>query len=90
MEANNRIMVSCADRQRVGQVCAPRFGRSAPPEPYKGKGIRYEKEFVRRKIGKTGSSKQRNRLEAGRKDKQAPAARRTSASGSSAPPRGRA
>jgi len=53
VEANNRIIVSSSDRQRLGQVCAEIRGLR-PPEPYKGKGIRYEKEFVRRKIGKTG------------------------------------
>jgi large subunit ribosomal protein L6 len=50
---NNRIIVSSSDRQRLGQVCAE-IRSLRPPEPYKGKGIRYEKEFVRRKIGKTG------------------------------------
>jgi len=53
VEANNRIIVSSIDRQRLGQVCAE-IRSLRPPEPYKGKGIRYEKEFVRRKIGKTG------------------------------------
>jgi large subunit ribosomal protein L6 len=53
VEANNRIIISSSDRQRLGQVCAEIRGLR-PPEPYKGKGIRYEKEFVRRKIGKTG------------------------------------
>jgi len=53
VEANNRIVVSSHDRQRLGQVCAE-IRSLRPPEPYKGKGIRYEKEFVRRKIGKTG------------------------------------
>jgi len=53
VEANNRITVSSSDRQRLGQVCAE-IRSLRPPEPYKGKGIRYEKEFVRRKIGKTG------------------------------------
>jgi large subunit ribosomal protein L6 len=53
VEANNRIIVSSSDRQRLGQVCAE-IRSLRPPEPYKGKGIRYEKEFVRRKIGKTG------------------------------------
>jgi len=53
VEANNRIIVSGADRQRLGQVCAE-IRALRPPEPYKGKGIRYEREFVRRKIGKTG------------------------------------
>jgi len=53
VEGNNRIVVSGADRQRVGQVSAE-IRRLRPPEPYKGKGIRYENEYVRRKIGKTG------------------------------------
>jgi large subunit ribosomal protein L6 len=53
VEANNRIIISAIDRQRLGQVCAE-IRSLRPPEPYKGKGIRYEKELVRRKIGKTG------------------------------------
>lgn len=53
VEGNNRIVVGGADRQRVGQVSAEIRGLR-PPEPYKGKGIRYENEYVRRKIGKTG------------------------------------
>lgn len=49
----NKIVVSGIDKQRVGQVAADiRATRS--PEPYKGKGIRYENEYVRRKEGKTG------------------------------------
>jgi large subunit ribosomal protein L6 len=53
VEGNNRIIVGGADRQRVGQVSAE-IRAFRPPEPYKGKGIRYENEYVRRKIGKTG------------------------------------
>jgi large subunit ribosomal protein L6 len=53
VEANSRIIISGVDRQQLGQVCAE-IRSLRPPEPYKGKGIRYEKEFVRRKIGKTG------------------------------------
>jgi large subunit ribosomal protein L6 len=53
VEGNNRIVVSGADRQQVGHVSAQIRGLR-PPEPYKGKGIRYENEYVRRKIGKTG------------------------------------
>ncbi|MBN2552162.1 MAG: 50S ribosomal protein L6, partial [Spirochaetales bacterium] len=53
VEGNNRIVVSGAQRQQVGHVCAEIRGLR-PPEPYKGKGIRYENEYVRRKIGKTG------------------------------------
>jgi large subunit ribosomal protein L6 len=53
VEGNNRITVSGADLQRVGQVAAE-IRSLRPPEPYKGKGVRYENEFVRRKVGKTG------------------------------------
>ena len=45
------ITVSGADRQRVGQVAAE-IRAFRPPEPYKGKGIKYAGEFVRRKEGK--------------------------------------
>ena len=53
VEANNRIVVSGIDRERLGQVCAE-IRSFRPPEPYKGKGVKYEKELVRRKIGKSG------------------------------------
>ena len=53
VEGNNRIIVSGAQKQQVGQVSAEIRAFRAP-EPYKGKGIRYESEHVRRKIGKTG------------------------------------
>ncbi len=53
VEGNNKITVEGIDKQRVGQVCAE-IRSFRPPEPYKGKGIRYEDEHVRRKIGKTG------------------------------------
>jgi len=49
-----RINVSGSDRQQVGQVAAEIRGLK-PPEPYKGKGIRYVDEVVRRKVGKTGA-----------------------------------
>lgn len=45
------IAVSGADRQRVGQVAAE-IRSYRPPEPYKGKGIKYVEEFIRRKEGK--------------------------------------
>ena len=49
----NQIIVSGIDKQKVGQfACEVRAKR--PPEPYKGKGIRYAGEHVRRKEGKTG------------------------------------
>lgn len=45
------ILVKGIDKQRVGQVSAE-IRKLRPPEPYKGKGIRYEGEHVRRKVGK--------------------------------------
>lgn len=48
---NTHIIVKGIDNQRVGQVAADIRGYR-PPEPYKGKGIRYEGEVVRRKLGK--------------------------------------
>jgi large subunit ribosomal protein L6 len=51
--ANTRIIVKGIDKERVGALAANIRG-VRPPEPYKGKGIRYEGEFVRRKEGKTG------------------------------------
>jgi large subunit ribosomal protein L6 len=45
------IVVKGTDKQQVGQVAAD-VRRVRPPEPYKGKGIRYEGEYVRRKVGK--------------------------------------
>lgn len=49
--APNRISVIGIDKQRVGQIAAEIRG-IRPPEPYKGKGIRYAGEHVRRKVGK--------------------------------------
>jgi len=51
--ANTKITVRGIDKERVGALAANIRG-VRPPEPYKGKGIRYEGEFVRRKEGKTG------------------------------------
>ncbi|MBL8035514.1 MAG: 50S ribosomal protein L6 [Leptospiraceae bacterium] len=53
---NTKLKVSGIDKQRVGQVAAQIRGFKEP-EPYKGKGIRYENEHVRRKAGKAGSKK---------------------------------
>ncbi|MCO7127436.1 50S ribosomal protein L6 [Sporolactobacillus shoreicorticis] len=53
VEGNNKISVSGIDKQRVGEVAA-NIRSVRAPEPYKGKGIRYEGEKVRRKEGKTG------------------------------------
>ena len=49
----SRINVSGIDKEQVGQVASD-IRRIRPPEPYKGKGIRYLGEYVRRKAGKTG------------------------------------
>jgi large subunit ribosomal protein L6 len=46
-----RVIVKGNDKQQVGQVAAV-IRKQRPPEPYKGKGIRYEGEFVARKVGK--------------------------------------
>jgi large subunit ribosomal protein L6 len=51
--ANTKVIVKGIDKERVGAIAANIRG-VRPPEPYKGKGIRYEGEFVRRKEGKTG------------------------------------
>jgi large subunit ribosomal protein L6 len=48
-----RIVVSGIDKEQVGQVAAD-IRKVRPPEPYKGKGIRYAGEYVRRKAGKAG------------------------------------
>ena len=56
MEGNNRIHVQGIDKQAVGEEAA-RIRRVRPPEPYKGKGIRYAGEVVRRKAGKAGKAK---------------------------------
>ena len=51
--APNKILVKGIDKQLVGEVAAT-IRRVRKPEPFKGKGIRYEGEFVRRKVGKAG------------------------------------
>ncbi len=51
--ANNAVIVQGANREQVGQVAA-KIRSVRPPEPYQGKGIRYQGEVVRRKVGKTG------------------------------------
>jgi large subunit ribosomal protein L6 len=49
--APTQVVVRGIDKQLVGEVAA-RIRRSRPPEPYKGKGVRYQGEHVRRKVGK--------------------------------------
>jgi large subunit ribosomal protein L6 len=56
VEGNNKIHVAGFDKQVVGEE-ASRIRRVRPPEPYKGKGIRYEGEVIRRKAGKAGKAK---------------------------------
>ncbi|MGH2574498.1 MAG: 50S ribosomal protein L6 [Ignavibacteria bacterium] len=53
---DNTIIVSGIDKQLVGQVAA-KIHSFRPPEPYKGKGIKYENEYVRRKAGKAAAAK---------------------------------
>jgi large subunit ribosomal protein L6 len=53
LERNNLIRVAGYDKQVVGQISAE-IRKVRPPEPYKGKGIRYRGEYVRRKAGKAG------------------------------------
>ena len=52
----NRIVISGCDKQMVGQFAAE-VREKRPPEPYKGKGIKYVDEVIRRKVGKTGAKK---------------------------------
>ena len=52
----NKIIVTGADKQKVGQFAAE-VREKRPPEPYKGKGIKYTDEVIRRKEGKTGAKK---------------------------------
>ncbi len=54
--APNKITISGCDRQAVGQFAAE-VREKRPPEPYKGKGIKYAGEVIRRKEGKTGAKK---------------------------------
>ncbi len=54
VENNTTVKVEGADKEAVGQVAAE-LRSVRPPEPYKGKGIRYQGEHVRRKAGKTGA-----------------------------------
>jgi large subunit ribosomal protein L6 len=53
VEGNNRVIVSGIDKQAVGEVAA-NLRKLRKPEPYKGKGVRYTGEIVRRKAGKSG------------------------------------
>ena len=52
-DAQGKITVTGISKQQVGEFCA-QIRKLRKPEPYKGKGIRYETEVIRRKVGKTG------------------------------------
>ena len=52
----NKIIIHGCDKQAVGQFAAE-VREKRPPEPYKGKGIKYVDEVIRRKVGKTGAKK---------------------------------
>lgn len=53
LDGPTKLRVSGIDRELVGKVASEIRGLR-PPEPYKGKGVRYENEYVRRKVGKSG------------------------------------
>ena len=54
VEKNNNIILSGIDKQKIG-LAAAAIRKIRPPEPYKGKGIKYAEEHIRRKAGKTGT-----------------------------------
>jgi len=54
IEKNNKIILSGIDKQKIG-LAAAAIRKIRPPEPYKGKGIKYAEEHIRRKAGKTGT-----------------------------------
>ena len=54
--APNKVVIIGCDKQKVGQFAAE-VREKRPPEPYKGKGIKYADEVIRRKVGKTGAKK---------------------------------
>ncbi len=53
VDKEGKITVAGIDKQQVGEYCA-QIRKLRKPEPYKGKGIRYDNEVIRRKVGKTG------------------------------------
>ena len=54
VEANTKLSIEGTDKQVVGQFAAD-VRSLRPPEPYKGKGVRYDDEHIRRKVGKAGA-----------------------------------
>ena len=55
VEKNNIVRLSSIDKEQLGHVAAA-IRRLRPPEPYKGKGVKYAEEYIRRKAGKTGTA----------------------------------
>ena len=53
VDGTTKIIVKGIDKEKVGQFAAE-IRTKRPPEPYKGKGIKYADEYIRRKVGKTG------------------------------------
>ena len=53
VDTGNRVVISGIDKHKVGEM-ASQIRKLRPPEPYKGKGIRYDDEQIRRKVGKSG------------------------------------
>lgn len=54
VDRNNEIKLAGIDKEKLGQTAAS-IRQLRPPEPYKGKGIKYAEEYIRRKAGKTGT-----------------------------------
>jgi len=54
VDGNTKVSIEGADKQVVGQFAAD-VRALRPPEPYKGKGVRYDDEHIRRKVGKAGA-----------------------------------
>ena len=54
VEQNTKVIIEGLSKQAVGQFAA-NVRSLRPPEPYKGKGVRYDDEYIRRKVGKAGS-----------------------------------
>jgi len=55
VESQTKISIKGIDKQQVGETAA-QIRRFRPPEPYKGKGIRYEGEIIKKKVGKSGAA----------------------------------
>ena len=53
IEGNNKLTLGSIDKEKLGQICSE-IRNFRPPEPYKGKGVKFEEEHIRKKVGKTG------------------------------------